>query len=128
MDGFTFRLLVPTVDEIRPSSPLGVDLPSARETSRPDPHPAFDAETAAEYSAWRDALCDAANDSAADAYELEAAPETRDDGALYHGRVPSADADAFNPYIIARAEVWPGEIEGAQMPAQSWMGMRGGVA
>lgn len=127
MDGFPFRLLVPTVDEIRPSSPLGIDLPG--QTGLP---PAMDAETATAYAAWRDALCDAANDCAADAYELEAAPETRSDGELYHGRVPSADVEGFNPHIIARAEVWPGEtddaIEGAQMPAESWMGMRGGAA
>lgn len=130
-----FRMLVPTADEIRPSSPLGIDLPSARETPetfRPDPHPTFDAETSAEYAAWRDALCDAANDSATEAYECEAAPETRKDGAIHHGRLPCEDIDPFNPHIIARAEVWPGEmddvIDGAQMPAESWMGMRGGAA
>lgn len=124
MDGFAFRLLVPTVDEIRPSSPLGLDLPGLP--------PAMDAETAAEYAAWRDALCDAANDCAADAFEAEAAAETRDDGELFHGRLPSEDVEGFNPHIIARAEVWPGEmddaIEGARLPAQSWMGMRGGAA
>jgi hypothetical protein len=123
MDGFAFRLLVPTVDEIRPSSPLGLDLPGLP--------PAMDAETAAEYAAWRDALCDAANDCAADAFEAEAAAETRDDGALYHGRLPSEDVEGFNPYIIARAEVWPGPvdvIDGARLPAESWLGMRGGAA
>lgn len=116
MEPLFFRLLVPTVDDIRPSAPLGVDLP-----------PAMEPAERVEFDAW---LAERA-ENCVNAYEAEAAPETRDDGALYHGRLPSEDVEGFNPYIIARAEVWPGPvdvIDGARLPAESWLGMRGGAA
>lgn len=40
-----------------------------------------------------------------DAIDREAAESTRDDGELYHGRLPSDDVDELNPWIIARAPV-----------------------
>ena len=38
-----------------------------------------------------------------DAIDREATESTRDDGQLYHGRLPSDDVDPFNPWITARA-------------------------
>lgn len=38
--------------------------------------------------------------AARDALADEADASTRDDGALYHGRLPSEDVDAFNPHIV----------------------------
>jgi len=38
-----------------------------------------------------------------DAIDREAAESTRDDGELFHGRLPSDDVDPFNPWIVARA-------------------------
>lgn len=56
--------------------------------------------------ALRDAWADALNDAHREALDLEASPEQfRDDGTLFHGRLPSEDVDAFNPWIVARAPV-----------------------
>ena len=44
-----------------------------------------------------------------DAIDREAAESTRDDGELYHGRLPSDDADELNPWVIARAPL-PREV------------------
>ena len=38
-----------------------------------------------------------------DEIDREATESTRDDGQLYHGRLPSDDVDPFNPWITARA-------------------------
>ena len=38
-----------------------------------------------------------------DAFERDAALSTRDDGALYHGRLPCEDTDGFSPHISAQA-------------------------
>lgn len=38
-----------------------------------------------------------------DAIDREATESTRDDGELYHGRLPSDDVDPFNPWIVAVA-------------------------
>ena len=52
-----------------------------------------------------DAWCDELFDAAREAIDAEATPEQfRDDGTLYHGRLPSEDVDAFSPWIVARAE------------------------
>jgi hypothetical protein len=62
---------------------------------------------AAELDAWADALLDEARE----AIDREATPEQfRDDGTLYHGRLPSEDVDAFSPWIVARAEVYPAPV------------------
>ncbi len=131
MDGFPFRLLVPTADDIRPSSPLGVELPGQTGQTVLLP-PAADVADGEEFARWLDAFCAERSESDTDAFDVEASQGTRDDGSLYHDRLPCEDIEPFNPHIIARAEVWPGEmddaIEGAQMPAESWMGMRGGAA
>ena len=52
--------------------------------------------------AWSDALLDEARE----AVDREATPDAfRDDGTLFHDRLPSEDVDAFNPWIVARAPV-----------------------
>ena len=60
---------------------------------------ALAAVEAAEFAAWAAARRSDANDAIDD----EAAESTRDDGDLYHGRLPSDDVDPFNPWIVARA-------------------------
>ena len=53
-----------------------------------------------------DAWCDELFDEARAALDAEATPDAfRDDGTLYHGRLPSEDVDAFSPWIVARAPV-----------------------
>lgn len=43
---------------------------------------------------------------AAEALDAEATDEQfDDDGRLFHGRLPSEDRDAFNPCVVALAEV-----------------------
>ena len=43
--------------------------------------------------------------AAFEALDAEATPDAfRDDGTLYHGRLPSEDVDGFSPWIVARAE------------------------
>ena len=46
---------------------------------------------------------DALADEALSAFDADAAQSTRDDGMLYHGRLPCEDVDGFNPSIIAVA-------------------------
>mgnify|MGYP000846174129 FL=1 len=72
-------------------------LPPLTETLTPAERNELDAFLADAF-ADRSAMC-------AEVYDAEALPETRDDGSLYHGRVPSEDCDAFNPCVIARAGV-----------------------
>ncbi len=80
-------------NDIRPCTPL---LP-------PELTPA----DRAELDAWVDGLLD----DAREAIDAEATPEQfRDDGALYHGRLPSEDVDPFNPWIIARSAVAPVQV------------------
>ena len=38
-----------------------------------------------------------------EAFERDAALSTRDDGAIYHGRLPGDDCDGFSPHISAQA-------------------------
>ena len=38
--------------------------------------------------------------AALDAFESDASQSTRDDGMLFHGRLPCEDVDSFNPCII----------------------------
>lgn len=88
------------------------------------PVPSADDRT--EFDAWlsdRSAMC-------AEVYDAEALPETRDDGALYHGRVPSEDCDAFNPCVIARAgvgQIVPPPADG-QSIVPAWAYQTAGVA
>ena len=72
-------------------------LPALTETLSPAERHELDAFLADAF-ADRSAMC-------AEVFDAEALPETRDDGALYHGRVPSQDDDelAFSPYVIAQA-------------------------
>ena len=37
-----------------------------------------------------------------EAFERDAALSTRDDGAIYHGRLPGDDCDGFSPHIVAQ--------------------------
>lgn len=60
--------------------------------------PAIDA---AEHDAELVAHLDALADEALSAFDTEASASTRDDGLIYHGRLPCEDTDAFNPGIIA---------------------------
>lgn len=53
----------------------------------------------ADFAAW----CAERRDEAVDEINDEATESTRDDGELYHGRLPSDDVDPFNPCIVARA-------------------------
>lgn len=62
---------------------------------------ALAAVEAAEFAAWAAAV----RDAAVEEIDREAAESTRDDGELYHGRLPSDDVDPFNPWIVARAPV-----------------------
>ena len=80
-------------EDIRPCTPL---LPPAPE--------ALDRDVL-------DAWCDELFDEARAALDAEATPDAfRDDGTLYHGRLPSEDVDAFSPWIVARAEITPAPI------------------
>lgn len=73
------------------------DLPLLTETLSPAERHELDAFLADAF-ADRAIMC-------AEVYDAEAIGETRDDGALYHGRVPSQDEDeqSFSPYVIAQA-------------------------
>jgi hypothetical protein len=63
--------------------------------------PAPEAIDAAELRAWAESRTAAAME----AFDAEATPEQfRDDGSLFHDRLPSEDVDGFNPGIVARAE------------------------
>lgn len=57
--------------------------------------PSFD-DHLDDLAAYQDELAAAA----LDAFESDAAQSTRDDGLLFHGRLPCEDTDAFNPCII----------------------------
>ena len=115
-DPLFFRLLVPTVDDIRPSTPI----PS---TMLP-PRPSAEDECAsdANYIRW----CHARAEASQDAYELAA--DTRDNGTLYHGRTVDEDLEPFNPYTVARAECYPGAAVLATLPPASWLAPKGGAA
>jgi len=67
---------------------------------------ALAAVEAAELAAWAAAV----RDAAVEEIDREAAESTRDDGELYHGRLPSDDCDEFNPWIVARASL-PREVQ-----------------
>lgn len=54
---------------------------------------------AAEFALW----CAERRDDATAAIDDEARESTRDDGELFHGRLPSDDCDEFNPWVVARA-------------------------
>ena len=73
-----------------------------------------------------DVWCDELFDAAREAVDAEATPDAfRDDGTLYHGRLPSEDVDAFSPWIVARAEITPAPITsicpGALVRVRSWV-------
>jgi hypothetical protein len=56
-------------------------------------------EAAADDAEIRDAIADEHHE----AYAQDLALSTRDDGALYHGRLPCEDTDGFSPHISAQA-------------------------
>lgn len=59
------------------------------------------------YDALADTLAADHSAAARDALDADAAQSTRDDGALYHGRLPCEDADAFNPHVTWMAPARP---------------------
>lgn len=100
----------------------GTGLPPLTETLTPEERNGLDAFLADAF-ADRSAMC-------AEVYDAEALPETRDDGSLYHGRVPSEDCDAFNPCVIARAgvgQIVPPPADG-QSIVPAWAYQTAGVA
>ena len=64
-------------------------------------HSALAAVEAADFAAWAAAR----RDDETAAIDDEARESTRDDGLLYHGRLPSDAVDPFNPWVVARAPV-----------------------
>lgn len=64
-------------------------------------HSALAALDLADFGAW----CAERRDEAVDEIDREVTESTRDDGDMYHGRLPSDDVDPFNPWIVARAPV-----------------------
>lgn len=74
--------------------------------------PSFEADELAAY-------LDERHDADVAAFEADAAQSTRDDGYLFHGRLPADDADAFNLSITARTQILP-----PALPA--WMERRHG--
>lgn len=71
------------------------------------------------------------------AHAAEADQSTRDDGFIYHGRLPSEDVDAFNPSIVSHRTPGPlddmpawmerkhgGDPVGAGLPPFSWEVLR----
>lgn len=63
---------------------------------------------AADERAELDAWLSARSLACAEVYDSEATPEQfRDDGSLFHDRLPSEDVDGFNPCVIARAPIVP---------------------
>lgn len=119
MEPLFFRLLVPAIDtaeDIRPSTPI----PSAMLP----PQPAADDECAGDedYLRW----CRARAEASQDAYELAA--DTREDGTLYHDRTTDEDIEPFSPYVVARAECYPGAAVLATLPPASWLAPKGGAA
>lgn len=80
-------------NDVRPCTPL---LPAA--------------PTADELAELRDWAASRAAE-AFEALDAEATPDAfRDDGELFHGQLPSGDVDAFNPWIVARAEIYPAPV------------------
>lgn len=79
------------------SDGTGTDLPPLTETLTPAERHELDAFLADAF-ADRALMC-------AEVFDAETIGETRDDGELFHGRVPSEDCDALNPCVIARARV-----------------------
>ena len=67
----------------------------------PQPLPADD------HDAETDAYFEALADEALSAFDDDAAQSTRDDGMLFHGRLPCEDTDAFNPCVITHRERTP---------------------
>jgi hypothetical protein len=55
-------------------------------------------EAAADDAEIRDAIADEHHE----AYAQDLALSTRDDGAIYHGRLPGDDCDGFSPHIVAQ--------------------------
>lgn len=89
-------------------SPGSLCEPSSADTCEPFGVPTLDSlsvEDAAEYAAWADSL----KAASAEVYDAEAHAETRDDGAIYHGRLPSDDRAEqwFNPGHMASASCAP---------------------
>ena len=87
---------------------LPVSGPCEPSTCEPFGVPCLDSlsvEDAAEYAAWADSL----KSASAEVYDAEAHAETRDDGAIYHGRLPSEDSREqwFNPGHMASASPAP---------------------
>jgi len=87
---------------------LPVSGPCEPSTCEPFGVPCLDSlsvEDAAEYAAWADSL----KSASAEVYDAEAHAETRDDGAIYHGRLPSEDSREqwFNPGHMASAACGP---------------------
>jgi hypothetical protein len=66
------------------------------------------------YDALADTLAAEHSAAARDALDADAAQSTRDDGALYHGRLPCDDTDAFNPHIT-----WMAPARPALVPSRS---------
>ena len=67
-----------------------------------------------ELNAYFDALAD----EALSAFDADASASTRDDGMLFHGRLPCEDVDGFNPSIIAVART---PIAAPLEPLPAWM-------
>lgn len=96
-------------------------LPPLTETLTPAERNELDAFLADAF-ADRSAMC-------AEVYDAEALPETRGDGALYHGRVPSEDEpfQSFSPYYVAQSPILPPcEADLPEIPA--WAYATAGVA
>lgn len=68
----------------------------------------------AELTAYLDALADEARE----AHAADADQSTRDDGLLFHGRLPCDDVEGFNPCIIAVART---PITAPLEPLPAWM-------
>lgn len=68
-----------------------------------------DADLAAELDAASedDDIYTAIADASREVYDADAARSTRDDGALYHERLPADDADPFTPRITAQGRPVP---------------------
>ena len=67
---------------------------------------------------------DARDDADRDAHNDDATESTRDDGALYHGRLPCDAVDAINPSIIAHRVILPQPIPAPALceePPPAWM-------
>lgn len=63
---------------------------------------------------------DAASEADREAYDADVAQSTRDDGMLYHGRLPGDDVDAFNPCVAVAARPPSGEYPAATVGREVW--------